>query len=225
MLGLPLWGRALHPSLSISASPSTNLCILPSVRLFVPHWGIKSRMDMQELGERVSQKRLFCSLPPQRSTDSEKSSGTSGEAEVSTEVWTIPNIITFSRIASAPLLTVFIYQDMKVAALCGVMAAGVSDWLDGYLARQYGMASVLGAFVDPIADKVLIGCVAMGLTLKGLLPVPLASLIVLRDLALVGSAFYIRHQEKKESEDYYDPKSLTFQIKPSLISKVRTSLC
>lgn len=57
-----------------------------------------------------------------------------------TLIKSLPNIITSARIACCPFLTYAIANDMKGVALCGCIAAGVTDWLDGYIARKYDAA-------------------------------------------------------------------------------------
>lgn len=113
---------------------------------------------------------------------------------------------------------------MKTAALCGCLAAGFSDWLDGYIAKNYNMSSLLGEVVDPIADKVVIGCLAAGLTIKGIFPFSLMGLIIFRDVALLGGATYLRYREKPPGAPLFDPSSFTFHVKPSLLSKANTVL-
>jgi hypothetical protein len=78
------------------------------------------------------------------------------------EINTIPNMITISRIVASPLLSIFIANDMKYAALGGCVIFGFTDWLDGYLAKKLNQQTVLGAFLDPMADKILIGAVTVG---------------------------------------------------------------
>lgn len=137
------------------------------------------------------------------------------------EVNTIPNIITMSRIVSSPLLTLAIVNDMKTAALCGCLAFAVSDWLDGYLAEKLNQKTVLGAFLDPVADKVFIGALSVGLVWKGLLPLPLAGVIIGRDVALIAASFALRAMERPSGARFFDTTdSATFKIIPSDLSKV-----
>jgi len=137
------------------------------------------------------------------------------------EVNTIPNIITMSRIVSSPLLTLAIVNDMKTAALCGCLAFAVSDWLDGYLAEKLNQKTVLGAFLDPVADKVFIAAVSVGLVWEGLLPLPLAGVIIGRDVALIAASFALRAMERPSGARFFDTTdSATFKIIPSDLSKV-----
>lgn len=134
---------------------------------------------------------------------------------------TIPNVITMSRIAMSPMLGLAIYYDMKGVALLGCAYAGASDWLDGYIARKYHMKSLVGAFLDPIADKLTIGSLTFGLAMKGLLPLPLAWLILVRDVALLSGGAYFRYKERPMMKDFFDPRVSSIRIVPSQLSKVR----
>lgn len=74
----------------------------------------------------------------------------------------LPTTITLLRIALIPLLTVVFYLPWKYANIaCTVIfiIAGITDWLDGYLARKMDMETPFGAFLDPVADKLMVACV------------------------------------------------------------------
>ena len=66
---------------------------------------------------------------------------------VKNELYTIPNMITISRIAASPLLGIAIAYDMKLAALSGCAMVAFSDWLDGYYARKYNQTVILFAYI------------------------------------------------------------------------------
>ena len=78
-------------------------------------------------------------------------------------VLTIPNILTLARIALIPLLFMTYFSNldnaMPLAALIFIFA-GITDWLDGYLARRLNQTSKFGAFLDPVADKLMV-CIAL----------------------------------------------------------------
>jgi cardiolipin synthase len=82
----------------------------------------------------------------------------------------LPNILTFSRILVIPALIVTFYFPGRTAdwtALALFCAAGITDFLDGYVARQHGYASSLGQFLDPVADKLLVASVIVMLVFDG----------------------------------------------------------
>ncbi len=84
---------------------------------------------------------------------------------------TLPNILTYGRIAAVPALVAclfFLKGDVARWSAFGLFAlAGVTDWLDGYLARAWEQQSTLGAMLDPIADKLLVGAALMMLVYDG----------------------------------------------------------
>jgi cardiolipin synthase len=134
-------------------------------------------------------------------------------------------MISFSRIALSPFLTYAIVNEMHQTAFLATAICGFSDWLDGYIAKNYNMKSVLGGFLDPLSDKIVIAALAIGLTAKGLLPVELTSVIVLRDVLLVAGSFYLRAQERPKGSTFFDTSgSATFKIIPSILSKANTGL-
>ena len=111
-------------------------------------------------------------------------------------------------------------QDEREMLLVGLTLCAGSDWLDGYLARKWKQQSVLGAFIDPAADKVLICSLTIGLTLKGLIPVELATIIVLRDFLIILMGFVQRARVKREEEFFFDTTSSAFEVVPNHLSKV-----
>lgn len=145
------------------------------------------------------------------------------EIRANPELNTAPNIITMSRIVASPLLVAAMVYDYKEVVVGGLVVFAFTDWLDGYIARKYNQQTVMGAFLDPLADKILIGSLSVGLVCKGLLPVPLMVLIVGRDAILIASIFYIRHVEKPLDAPFFDTTtSATVQMNPSTLSKVNT---
>ena len=82
----------------------------------------------------------------------------------------LPNLLTYGRIAAVPLVAVCLYLDplwLRWVALFVFVSAGVSDFFDGYLARRWAQQSALGRMLDPIADKLLVGGTLLMLAAKG----------------------------------------------------------
>ena len=82
----------------------------------------------------------------------------------------LPNLLTYGRIAAVPLVAVCLYLDplwLRWVALFVFISAGVSDFFDGYLARRWAQQSALGRMLDPIADKLLVGGTLLMLAAKG----------------------------------------------------------
>ena len=100
----------------------------------------------------------------------------------------LPNAITFARIALIAPVLVLIHGGEYAWALLLFAVAGFSDGLDGYLAVRFGWQSRLGALLDPIADKLLVAGMFVTLTLTGDLPLWLTSIVILRDIVILGGA-------------------------------------
>jgi cardiolipin synthase len=100
----------------------------------------------------------------------------------------LPNLISVLRlIAVAPIVYLLLSREFGWALVLFAVA-GVSDGLDGFLARHYGWRSRLGGILDPLADKTLLICSFLVLGWLGLVPVWLVLAVVLRDLIIVGGA-------------------------------------
>lgn len=108
-------------------------------------------------------------------------------------MWTLPNILTFSRIVALPLLVALLWYprwEFGYGLAFGLYCLmGITDYFDGYLARANGAVSKLGIFLDPIADKIMIAAVILVLVAKGGiggLDIIAALVILLREIAVSG---------------------------------------
>jgi cardiolipin synthase len=105
-------------------------------------------------------------------------------------LWTLPNFITLVRLAALPFFLLSIAEGKFGIALAIFVAAGISDGVDGYLARRFGMNSALGAYLDPIADKLLLMSSYLFLAIPSYpavvkVPVWLAVMVISRDILLM----------------------------------------
>jgi cardiolipin synthase len=98
----------------------------------------------------------------------------------------LPNLITLARLLCVPLAIWLIVEARYGVVFWVFVAAGVSDALDGWIAKRWDQRTPLGALLDPIADKALLAAVYITLGLAGALPQWLVILVVLRDLLIVG---------------------------------------
>jgi cardiolipin synthase (CMP-forming) len=98
----------------------------------------------------------------------------------------IPNLITLGRIIVVPIVVWAITSGAMLAAFVLFVAAGVSDAVDGFLAKRFHMTSELGAYLDPLADKALIVSIYVSLGIAGALPIPLVILVVSRDIMIIS---------------------------------------
>jgi cardiolipin synthase len=88
----------------------------------------------------------------------------------SSKLLTIPNLLTFMRMALIPVFASLLVYGYMGAALAVFVIAGVSDGVDGFLARKFNQESELGTIMDPIADKLLMTTAFIILTIPGILP-------------------------------------------------------
>ncbi|MFT4279398.1 MAG: CDP-alcohol phosphatidyltransferase family protein [Rhodopseudomonas sp.] len=99
----------------------------------------------------------------------------------------IPNIITLCRILLVPVVVWAIASNEMAIAFAVFVVAGVSDAVDGFLAKRFNMASELGALLDPLADKALLVSIYVSLGIWGAIPRWLVILVVSRDIMIVGA--------------------------------------
>lgn len=97
---------------------------------------------------------------------------------------TLPNYITFARIALLPLLLVLLANRQFAAAFALSLVVFASDWADGYLARRTGAVSPLGTWLDPVADRLAVFVVAIGFGLGHVVPWEYVALLVVPDIIL-----------------------------------------
>ncbi len=101
----------------------------------------------------------------------------------------LPNILTLGRIAAIPVLVVLLFFDTRWAgfwAAAVFSAAAVTDWLDGWLARKWGVVTVLGKFLDPLADKLIVMAALIMLIPLGRVPAWAVFLILAREMVVTG---------------------------------------
>uniref|UniRef100_A0ACD5W4G4 Uncharacterized protein n=1 Tax=Avena sativa TaxID=4498 RepID=A0ACD5W4G4_AVESA len=161
---------------------------------------------------------------PKRDYGSEAADKDAGGGE---KFLNLPNLVSLGRMASGPLIGWMIVNGWYLPAFGTLALSGASDWLDGFLARKMGINSVIGSYLDPLADKVLICSVAVAMVEKELLHPGLVGLVVVRDLLLVGGAFYKRASSlgwKWNSwSDFSNLDAIQREkVEPLFISKVNT---
>jgi cardiolipin synthase len=106
----------------------------------------------------------------------------------SRDVLTLPNLITLARLACLPVFLWLLFGRENRAAAAALLALlGITDWVDGYLARHLGQVSELGKILDPVADRLLFLVGAGGILIDGSVPVWFAVIVLVRE-TLVGGA-------------------------------------
>jgi cardiolipin synthase len=104
------------------------------------------------------------------------------------QVLTLPNVITVARLACLPVFLWLLFGKEDRAAAAALLALlGITDWVDGYLARRLGQVSELGKILDPVADRLLFLVGAGGILIDGSVPAWFAVIVLVRE-TLVGGA-------------------------------------
>jgi cardiolipin synthase (CMP-forming) len=122
----------------------------------------------------------------------------------------LPNLITIARILLVPVIVWAIASGAMQIAFLLFLIAGMTDAVDGFLAKRLGMASNLGAHLDPLADKVLIVSIYVALGITEAVPRWLVILVVSRDIMIIGGLMLAWFLGKP------------MKVKPVLVSKLNT---
>ncbi|SEO07932.1 CDP-alcohol phosphatidyltransferase family protein [Cryobacterium sp. TMT1-3] len=126
------------------------------------------------------------------------------------EWWTIPNLVTVIRfVLIVPIVALLLSGAQPITAATLTVLFGATDWVDGFLARRLGQETRLGEILDPIADRLGIGCLGIALTIIGAIPWSVIIVILFVDL-IVGSVSLTRHRNH--------------QLSVTWIGKIRTAL-
>lgn len=107
-------------------------------------------------------------------------------------IFTVPNILSLARLVGVPLFLWLVLVEADWWALGLLVFAGLSDWLDGKLARALDQTSRLGMVLDPAADRLYILATLIGLTIRDIIPVWLVALLVAREVAILPIAPIVR---------------------------------
>ncbi|WP_319780160.1 CDP-alcohol phosphatidyltransferase family protein [Maridesulfovibrio sp.] len=107
-------------------------------------------------------------------------------------IWTIPNLITIFRILLTPGVVIAYLESHFLVAWMLFMVAGISDGLDGFLARVMNQRTEFGAMIDPLADKILLVSSFLCLSAQNYIPVWLTVVVVSRDLIIIGGLFLLK---------------------------------
>jgi cardiolipin synthase len=123
---------------------------------------------------------------------------------------TIPNLITAIRILLAPLLVIYLINDEFLPALIVFIIAGISDGADGLVARLFNQKSKIGAYLDPLADKILLVAAFVVLSFRGFVPPWLTVIAISRDFLIILGCLVLFINRAD------------FVVRPSILSKATT---
>jgi cardiolipin synthase len=112
---------------------------------------------------------------------------------VSNRILTVPNLLSFVRMVGVPIfLWLVLGPKADGWALAVLMVSGVTDWLDGKLARKLNQSTKIGQILDPVADRLYILAVVIGLAIRDIIPWWLAVILPLRDVFLFALVPFLR---------------------------------
>ncbi|KAJ5107684.1 hypothetical protein N7456_004359 [Penicillium angulare] len=205
-----------HVQSRVYRAPASRILVLGSSR----RWTSSKTPDDQNKPESkpevskttAAAKRLLSKLPIAKTREN---------------IYTIPNFLTFTRLLAAPAVGYLLVHNYHAAALSLFAYAGITDMVDGYIARKYNLQTVVGTIIDPMADKLLMTIGVACLAVNGSLPVWLAVVIIGRDIGLAISAIYYRWislPPPKTMARYWDFSLPSAEVKPTQISKINTAL-
>jgi cardiolipin synthase len=175
--------------------------LVPGIHVFAPLWFLKTWMA----GTSPAMTADNASYPHPSAARLNSSPRASIIAPM-----TIPNIITIGRLIIVPIVIVMIMQQRWTVAFSLFVVAGISDAVDGFIARRFDMKSEFGAYMDPIADKALLVSIYVTLAIVGAIPGWLAIIVVSRDVMIVAAVLLSWVMSRP------------VEIKPILVSKLNT---
>ena len=123
----------------------------------------------------------------------------------------LPNLITLGRLVMVPAVIVMIVLPNWMGAFLLFLAAGVSDAVDGFLAKRFNLQTELGAYLDPIADKALLISIYVALAITEQIPAVITIMVVSRDVLIVGAVIFAWVMDKP------------MEIRPHFVSKANTA--
>ena len=136
-----------------------------------------------------------------------------GAERRSSQVWTVPNLLSGLRLLGVPLfLWLVLGPEEDTIALVVLMLSGVTDYLDGYLARRLQQTSKLGEILDPVADRLYILAVVIGLAFREIIPWWVAIILPARDAFLWCLVPFLRTRGYSALPVHYLGKAATFNL-------------
>jgi cardiolipin synthase len=139
---------------------------------------------------------------------------TSGKAGgfLNGEVLNIPNLLSLLRIALVPVFLWLLLNEMFLLAIAVLALAGLTDFLDGFLARKLNQTTKLGKMLDPVADRLYIFATLLALSATGYVPWWLAGLVILRDVLMLISLPLLASVGYRSLPVHYLGKASTFAL-------------
>ena len=136
------------------------------------------------------------------------------ETQVTSDrVLTLPNVLSFARLLGVPVfLWLILVPQADGWAIALLVVSGITDWLDGYLARRWNQITRVGQLLDPIADRLYILATLFGLLLRDIIPLWLVVLLVSRDLLMAVVLAVLKRRGITGLRVHFIGKAATFNL-------------
>lgn len=136
---------------------------------------------------------------------------TDSEIEEDRGLWTIPNGITFLRLVCLPVFLVLLFHHENRAAAAWILAvSGMTDWVDGYIARHWNQISNIGKIIDPVADRLLFFVGVTAILIDGSMPLVIGIAILAREVLVGGVTVAIAAMGARRIDVMWFGKAGTF---------------
>ncbi len=136
----------------------------------------------------------------------------SAETQVSNQVLTLPNVLSVLRLVGVPLFIWLLVEDQIAWAFVVLALSGVSDYLDGKIARRYHLISRVGQLLDPVADRLYILTTLLALAWREILPIWLVVLLLGRDLFMAVIIVLLKRVGQTGLPVHFVGKAATFNL-------------
>jgi cardiolipin synthase len=135
-----------------------------------------------------------------------------GSRPVSDRVWTVPNALSMLRLICVPVFLWLILSSRDNWALVVLTLSGVSDYLDGKIARRYNLVTRVGQLLDPLADRLYILSTLLGMALREIIPWWLVAILVSREVFGTALLMVVRHYGYRALPVHFIGKAATFDL-------------
>ena len=137
---------------------------------------------------------------------------TQGNATVSDRVWTVPNVLSMVRLVFVPIFLWLILTGQDNWAVVILTLSGVTDYLDGKIARRYNLVTRFGQLLDPVSDRLYILSTLLGLAWRDIIPWWLVAILVAREVFGTALLMVVRHYGYRALPVHFIGKAATFDL-------------
>jgi len=137
---------------------------------------------------------------------------TQGNGTVSDRVWTVPNVLSMVRLVFVPIFLWLILTGQDNWAVVVLTLSGVTDYLDGKIARRYNLVTRFGQLLDPVSDRLYILSTLLGLAWREIIPWWLVAILVAREIFGTALLMVVRHYGYRALPVHFIGKAATFDL-------------